>query len=297
MALPQIERKNDAIVLTRDSSHTLSEDHIVNFLSEFFKYNELPSYVNKKTVLMLIRSAIGMKEEKGFIYDFMDSDAKDGDIPRKFNSYDYRIQIGFEETMSRMHKLEVLNTHRTDLMILLNSDDFVLLDEIRSIYNAPVYMADFLCRQIYFYRCRAGNYHLISDEFIDSTDNDLFTLKLPGESNNHFAVSHTACACGSPLPLTGGIYYDKRNLSVFARKDGGNHYIPRHILEESVLSLDKSFLSVKIEDNETLRADIEVFNTSRQKAEETIRSFFRNFEKINNLKTINLSINIIIFGE
>lgn len=296
MALPQIEKSDNAIVMTRDTSHTLSEDHIVNFLSGFFKYNELPSYVNKKTVLMLLRSAMGMQEERGFIYDFMDSDAKDGDIPRKFNSYDYRIQIGFEETMSGMHKLEVLNTHRTDLMILLNSDDFVLLDEIRSIYNAPVYMADFLCRQIYFYRCRAGNYHLVSDKFIDSTDNNLFTLKLP-DSSRRSAVSCPACRCGSPLPLTGGIYYDKSKLSVFEKEDGGNHYIPRHILEDLALSLDKSFLSVKIEDNETLKADIEVFNTSRQKAEERVRSFFRNFEKTNNLKTINLSVNITIFGD
>ena len=134
---PKIGFSDNDMTINLDREYVLEQYHIHNILRDLFRHSHIPHYVKKKTVLFIGEALREQLSDNMFTVGFLDPDSDNKAIISSFNAFDYRIIMGFEKDMASMLPLEMFFAHRTDMIVMLNSDNIQLADEIRGTFNAP----------------------------------------------------------------------------------------------------------------------------------------------------------------
>lgn len=289
---PRIRFSDNDMTINLDREYVLEQYHINNVLRDMFRHSYIPPYVKKKTVLFIGEAVKEQISDNMFTVGFLNPDSGNKDIINTFNEMDYRIIMGFEENLSNIVQLEMFFSHRTDMVVLLNSDNIQLADEIRGTFNAPVYMADFHTYSQIAYKTANGLYRLNSELDYRQEEGNLYSA---GKDKKRYFIINSADE--KEIILDDIFYYSKNQLLKFMRNDKTPFYIAPFTMEQMVKNADRHILkfSCSIEEN-SLQCSIFMYGGEfADQVKEKTASMIEEFMQCNNIRSMQTNINIKVF--
>ncbi len=295
MKKPYFEIQDKQIILTTDSSRTFEIDHISNMLDNIFKYSHIPHFVKKRTMLFIGESNIETPTKFGnFTIDFLKSGYENKDIINVYNNYPFRMIAGFENELSKIISLEAFLTHRTDMIILFNSDNIYLGDKIRGMYNSPIYFADFFSEKQLAYKTRNGDYCLADNTAYKQFDGNIQVID--SNEKRFFIIKEII---DGKIYLVDHLYYSINDLHCLKDRNDNNFYLSPFSLENAILDLSKYIVefSIKIV-NDSININLLIYNQdSEHSVKMIVEDYLTDLIEKYNLKKCNLAVNCDIFGE
>ena len=295
MKKPYLKIHDKQMILTTDSSRTFEINHINTMLDNIFQYSHIPHFVKKRTMLFVGESNINQPTEFGnFTIDFLKSDYKNKDIVDVYNNYPFRMIAGFENELSQIISLEAFLTHRTDMIILFNSDNIYLGDEIRGMFNSPIYFANFFSEKQLAYKTKNGDYCLADNTPYKQLDGN---LQVTDSNEKRFFIIKEII--DGKIYLVDHLYYGIDDLHCLKDRNDNNFYLSPFSLENAILDLSKYIVefSIKII-NDSININLLIYNKdSEHSVKIIVEDYLTDLIEKNNLKKYNLSVNCDIFGE
>ncbi len=290
MARPHLLFNENKLTFKYDKDYIIEEYHIHNILSDIFKHSFIPSFVKKRNVLFLGDSNRDSLDDDHFYIGFLDRDSDNKDIIKHFNSYDYRIIAGFDNEIKDIIQLESFFTHRTDMIILFNSDNMHLADDLRGTINAPVYMADFHSYNQIAYKTKTGQYRLNDSLNFKHIEGNLY-------SAGHDDLRYFLLDSKTNKILKDIFYYRKEHLHQFTLINGEPFYITPFTLQKEISQLDKHILdsSCSIAED-TLHLQIFIYEKQySEKVRKEIEDYFNNMFEENKIRKYAFDITVDVF--
>lgn len=289
---PKIRFIDNDMTIILDREYVLEEYHINNVLRDIFRHSYIPPYVKKKTVLFIAEAIREQISDNMFTVGFLNPDSGNKDIINTFNEMDYRIIIGFEEDLSNIVQLEMFFSHRTDMIIMLNSDNIRLADDIRGTFNAPVYLADFHTYSQIAYKAANGLYRLNSELDYRQEEGNLYSA---GKDKKRYFIINSADE--REIILDDIFYYSKDHLLKFIRNDETPFYISPFTMEQMVKNADRHILkfSCSIEKG-SLQCSIFMYSRKfTDQVKEKAARMLEEFMQCNNIRSMQINIDIKVF--
>ncbi len=295
MKKPYFEILDKQIVLTTDSSKTFEKNHISTMLDNIFKYSYIPHFIKEKVMLFIAESNINQPTNfDKFKIDFLKSGYENKDIISIYNNYPFRMIAGFENELSQIISLEAFLTHRTDMIILFNSNNIFLGDEIRGMFNAPIYFADFFSEKQLAYKTKNGNYCLADNVSYKQFDGN---LQVTDSNKKRFFIIKEII--DRKTYLIDNLYYSIDHLHCLKDKNDKNYYLSPFSLEDAILDLSKYIIefSIKIV-NDSVNINLLIYDEdSEHSVKMKVKDYLFDLIEKNNLKKYNLSVNCDLFGK
>lgn len=295
MKKPHLEIHDKQMILTTDSSRTFEIDHINTMLDNIFRYSHIPHFVKKKTMLFVCESNIDQPTKFGdFTIDFLKSGYKNKDIVDIYNNYPFRMIAGFENELSQIISLEAFLTHRTDMIILFNSDNIFLGDEIRGMFNSPIYFANFFSEKQLVYKTKNGDYCLADNTPYKQIDGNLQVID--SNEKRFFIIKKII---DGKIYLIDHLYYSIDHLHCLKDRNNNSFYLSPFSLKDAILDLSKYIVdfSIKII-NDSINIYLMIYDKdSKHSVIKIVENYLTDLIEKNNLKKYNLLVNCDIFGE